>query len=163
MTDEDDDDEDLDPDVFTLSGEALRVLKGLELPIRDRLYRADPQLLRHAAAAILALRRLPRVTPGVSVRVGWQTPAFDGSYQWADVVISEEEIAATVGSREPGDTGTDQLFLAFAGGRSEGSIAAWVEARRALGDDARLTVHDEWAADEDIPWAHDRPEVEDDE
>ena len=48
--------------------------------IRSRLVRMSPLELKSAASTLLALKRMPLVTPGIDVTFGFQEPRNDGNY-----------------------------------------------------------------------------------
>src|SRR4051812_40355173 len=98
--DEDDDDDNEDDAefdaTFQLSESDLALFKRLAAELRRLIGIAEPKTIRSAAAAILALERLPLPTPGVQVRVGYQTPNRNGNFGWVDIALSEIEIEGTV-------------------------------------------------------------------
>lgn len=146
-----DDDEKIAPR-FPLSQANLALLQDIAEPVRERLRTADPAFIRTAAVVLLALERLPRVTFGASIRVGWRTVD-----EWADVSVSEEEIRASVGTHSyehgvGGDTASETLFSSCVSGRSYGHLKEWVERAWSVAQSGRLTVYDEWAGEDHIDW-----------
>jgi hypothetical protein len=136
MSEEDDvndDEDDADADRFFLSEQELKLLKGFAADLRAMLVQADPQFIRSAASAILAIERLPQPTPGAHIDVGYRTPNSNGNYGWADLVITEDEVRAARGEHfyDPGvggDTETRVLFEAGLGRANKGgSLADWFE------------------------------------
>ena len=51
----------------------------------DQASSMSPRVMRAASALILALRRMPRATPGIDLRIGFRTANQDGNWSWVDV------------------------------------------------------------------------------
>lgn len=159
MTERPEDEDDVaDADApFRLSDADFAVFKRLAAELRRQLAKAEPNLIRSAALAILALERLPRPTAAVQVRIGYQTPNRDGNWGWADISLSESDIEGTVGEHfyDPGvggDTETNALFYREVGGSSDyGSLEEWWERFQGLSAVGYLSVEDDsdWDA---IDW-----------
>lgn len=141
MSEEDeayDNDDDPAPDRFPLSEKELELLVGFAAGLRRSLEQADPQFIRSAATAIFVIERLPKPTPGARVDVGYRTSNCGGTFGWTDLVISEEEIRASVGEHfyDPSVGGDTQTHVYFETGLGEGSwqgdLEAWFEQAREL-------------------------------
>jgi hypothetical protein len=130
--------------------------------VRGELETMRPGDLRAAASVLLALERLPLVTPGVVVTFGFKIQ--DGcELEWADVGFGDDEFRLTVGQHfyDPsvgGDTESKVVFEAFAGGDREGSIDRWLEAARGLAKRGVVSAEDyseleegDWRDDGELP------------
>jgi hypothetical protein len=158
MSDDDeahDDEDDPAPDRFALSEKELKLLARFAADLRRSLEHGDPQFIRSAATAIFVIERLPKPTPGAQVDVGYRTSNSGGNYGWTDLVISEEEIRASVGEHfyDPGAGGDTQTHVYFEAGLGEGcrqgDLAAWFEQALELAALYAPYVDDE---SEDIDW-----------
>ncbi len=149
--------EDQEDPKFPLSAKDLKILRDFVSKLRGSLAEAEPQFIRSAATAIFVIERLPKPTPGAQVELGYRTPNSGGNYGWVDLVISEDEIKASLGEHfyDPGvggDTETRVLFEAGLGhGAREGSLEYWHEQAR------ELALHGLYLEDEseDVDWAID--------
>jgi hypothetical protein len=125
--------------------------------IRNHLVRMSPRELRSAAIALLALERLPFVTPGVDVSFGFQEVRNGGNYAWADLRISEESFSLNVGQHfyDPdvgGDTETQTTFEATEGDeRCHGSIERWLETVSQIADGSPISCED-YSDHESVDW-----------
>lgn len=138
-------DDDETPERFSLSAGELEQLSDLADTLRGQLRLADPAFIRDAAVALLALARLPEVTEGAMVTIGWVHNYGGGNREWADLKISEEEITASVGAHfyDPdvgGDTEINTLFEAFIGGGRRGDLESWFEHAQYVAAHGRQTV-----------------------
>ena len=98
----------------------------------DQASSMSPRVMRAASALILALRRMPRATPGIDLRIGFRTANQNGNWSWVDVEISEHEFRLSVGHHhyDPsvgGDTESTVVFEAYVGSdRTTGNIDDWL-------------------------------------
>jgi hypothetical protein len=125
--------------------------------IRSHLVRMSPRELRSAASVLLALERLPFVTPGIDVSFGFQEPRNGGNYAWADLRISEESFSLNIGQHfyDPdvgGDTETQTAFEATEGdARCRGGIERWLETARQIADGSPISCED-YSDHESVDW-----------
>jgi hypothetical protein len=135
--------------------------------VRNHLSSMAPGELRAAASVLLALERLPAITPGIRVTFGFTRPNTDGNYGWADIEISEDEFRLGVGEHfyDPsvgGDTETRTVFETLAGGDwREGDIEDWLPVANVIASEGRVSAEDyseheeiEWTAEGDLDTWH---------
>jgi hypothetical protein len=156
--DDDDEDKSFEPAQFSLSRDEVALSKDMAAIVRQELRTAHPAFIRQAAVVLFVLERLPNATPGASITVGWSTKPQEGSREWAEVSISEEEIQASVGAHyyDPeigGDTESETLFWAHVDGARQGSLETWSERARHVDESGILTIRDEWAGEHEIDWS----------
>jgi hypothetical protein len=120
--------------------------------VKTKLQGMDPHTLRCASSVLLALSRLPLVTVGIVATVAFKKR--DGAcFEWADIKISDYEFKLTIGhhkcdSGDGGDTTSDALFEAEAGGRRTGSIHRWLEVATRIAENGSVSGDDRSQLDE---------------
>ena len=126
------------PERYPLDDDAISAIASVTQLIRPHISRLSPRALRSAATVLLALERLPIVTPGVLVRLSFSTPDRDGNYGWADIEIGEEGFRLGLGEHfyDPavgGDTESRTVFEAQAGSSwQDGDVSDWLESAQAI-------------------------------
>lgn len=150
-------DEDLDneEDFYPLDSDVIEHFSSVVGLIRRNLSKLGPQDLKVAAVTLLALERLPRVTPGVSVVFGYQTPSVNGNWSWADISIGDDGLRLGVGEHfyDPsvgGDTESRTPFQAYQGGY-EGSVREWLEIASNIFSEGAPSTED-YSDHDDIDW-----------
>ena len=109
----------------------------------------SPIELRGASTVLLALARLPRLSPGIDVLFGFRTEPMDGNHAWADISISDDGFELGVGehyydSAVGGDTEIRTLFATQAGSRwREGCIESWLEIAMPMADSRLYSAQDD--------------------
>lgn len=133
--------------------------------LRSHLVRMSPRELKSAASTLLALERMPLVTPGIDVTFGFQEPRNDGNYAWADIAVSQDCFSLKIGehfydSDVGGNSETWIEFEAIAGDdRCYGSIEQWLDTTRQIADASIISCEDrsdheslDWDAEEIDEW-----------
>lgn len=147
--DDDDDFYPLDPDVVERFSQVIRL-------IRRNLYKLGPHDLKVAAVTLLALERLPRITPGVSVVFGFQTSNVTGNWAWADISIGDDGLSLGLGEHfyEPGVGGDTETRTPFEANESgyRGSVSEWLEVASKLFSEGVPKSEDESGHD-DLDWS----------
>lgn len=142
---------------FDIADHDLHLLRSVEKLVKANLGKMSPGSLHSAAAFLLALKRLPRRTLGVDVSLSFSQPNTDGNYGWTNIYISEDEIQLDVGEHfyDPGvggDTETQTLFEAVAGGSSDGDVEQWIEFAEARAQDGYLRIDHDNSDHNAIEW-----------
>ena len=150
-------------DHFPLTEDDFRGARAIAELLRSRLAMLTPAELRSLAALLLAVERLPCVTPGVDVSLTLSQPNLDGNYGWADLYISEAEFRLGIGEHfyDPsvgGDTESRTLYEACAGDdAAEGDIALWLSYAEVRSADGSVLIEDNSDLEE-IDWGNERNE-----
>ena len=149
----------VDPETsdYILSLEDLEVFRSITLLIRAKLLSEHPAFIRRAAVVLIALERLPKITPGVNITVGWQTKSVNGNYIWADISVSEEGIRAVIGGHSydsdvGGDTQSETVFVSTPNSYRRGNLEMWSERAQSVAEVGYLVLRDEWAGEDHIDW-----------
>ena len=142
---------------FPLNDDDLfKIGQVIEL-IRSHLPDMRPSDVRAAASVLLALERLPDITPGVQITFGFTQPNTDGNFGWVDIEISEDELRFGVGEHfySPGvggDTEARTLFETQAGGDwREGEIDDWLPVAAVIASGGRVSAED-YSEFEETEW-----------
>lgn len=147
----------IDQERFPLSTFDRPKVESVIQLIRTRLNFMAPADLRAAASALVALERLPRVTPGIQISFGFKEPTNGGNYGWVDIKISENEFILAIGEHfyDPeigGDTETRNAFEAYAGdASSRGSIDDWLETTRPIAAKGLIAAED-YSDHDSVDW-----------
>jgi hypothetical protein len=153
---------------FPLSVDDILQMKKIITFMREQLTTMSPAHVRSAASVLLALERLPVVTPGIQVTFGFVQRNTDGNYGWADIAISEDELRFGIGEHfyDPsvgGDTESRIAFEAMAGGdAAEGDIDDWLSVARVVATEGDISVED-YLDYELIEWTNETDQGEKDE
>jgi hypothetical protein len=159
---------------FPLTDDDLDCVRQLERLVRKHLPSLKPRDLRGAPALLLALERLPRNTPGLTVQATFHQPNTDGNWGWADIYFTDEEFALGIGEhfydpRVGGDTESQTMFRVSAEEDSSNEadeqewerrydrsrrMEEWMEYASARADDGKLTVDDEGTDHEQLEWGN---------
>jgi hypothetical protein len=159
-----DGDEDVEVDAeathYPLDLADLDIFKAMAARVRAKLFTAHPAFIRTACVVLIALERLPKVTPGACIRVCWRTRRISGEWKWADICVSEEAVRAGLGAHYydrgvGGDTESETLFTAYVGAQRLGDLAEWAKQAQSVAEAGYLTLHDEWAGQDHIDWSAD--------
>ena len=142
-------DADHEPERFHLGEEDLEAVAEIVKLIRSRMSSMTPADLRATATVLLALERLPRATPGLSVSLEFSTPDRDGNRGWADLELDDREFRLGAGERfySPsvgGDTVSRIVFETRAGSDwQRGDIIDWLPTAQSIATWERISVTDE--------------------
>ncbi len=145
-------------DHFPLTEDDFRGARAIAELLRSRLATMTPEELRSLAALLLALERLPCVTPGVDVSITISQPNLDGNYGWANLYISETEFRLGTGEHfyDPsvgGDTESRTLYEACAGDdAAEGDVDLWLSYAEARSADGSVLIDEDNSDLEVIDW-----------
>lgn len=139
-------------EIFPLSRDQLAVIEQICFLIRHQIFMMSPDFLRRATIALLVLERLPKASDGIQFTVGWMTPRNDGNYEWVDLLISYEEIHASIGRHlySPdigGETQSENIFSITRTGNEFGSLSEWLCRVRAISEIGKLTLSFDWGDD----------------
>ncbi|MGH6662618.1 MAG: hypothetical protein ACREB6_13860 [Rhodospirillales bacterium] len=133
---------------FPLKDDDLVKIRQVIDLIRSHLPDMRPVDVRAAASVLLALERLPDITPGVQITFGFAQPNTDGNFGWADIEISEDELRFGLGEHfySPavgGDTEVRTVFESQAGGDwREGEIDDWLPVASVIASEGHVSAED---------------------
>ncbi|MCY4302343.1 MAG: hypothetical protein OXC68_11515 [Aestuariivita sp.] len=125
-------------DMFPLDDDELSEIQTIITTIKNNapFSSMTPRVLLSTSVLLLALNRMPKITPGIDLMLTCSTPNNDGNWGWVDLAITDSEFRLGLGehfydSAVGGDTESFTNFEAYVGDdHARGSVYAffsWTE------------------------------------
>lgn len=153
----DDDPEDIADNKFPLYMADKPKIGSVTDLVQKRVRGMEPQELYSAAFVLLGLQRLPTETRGLAATCTFKETFSLGNYRWASIEFSDEGFRLSVGQHfyDPsigGDTESETVFEACAGGGRAGDIDAWLDTANSIAENSRSLTFEVLSDGDDLDW-----------